>query len=258
MIDGVHGNTTSLGPAVALDSELVLCARSLQERFVCTATTGDDADHATGTAGDDLLGARRELDAGLALVVVVSDDGDVVAGGTAERTTVTNLLLDVGDDGTLGDGRQREDVADGESGVLAGVDELAGVHALVGDEGLGVQLVAVRVAELDAGERSTTTGVVDDLLHDTADVSMALREVEGTERGSSNPGAVDGLEDATSTFTLISDLDENVAVSSTSPSSDSQSHCADSTDTIIEQAKRLQTTIQTSTGGSKYLQRDPS
>ena len=49
-----------------------------------------------------------------------------------------------------------EDVADGERGVLAGVDELASVHALVGDEGLGVKLVAVGVAEDDAGERSTT------------------------------------------------------------------------------------------------------
>lgn len=29
MVDGVHGNTTGLGPAVALDSELVLGARSL-------------------------------------------------------------------------------------------------------------------------------------------------------------------------------------------------------------------------------------
>ena len=29
VIDGVHGNTTSLGPAVALDSEFVLGARSL-------------------------------------------------------------------------------------------------------------------------------------------------------------------------------------------------------------------------------------
>jgi hypothetical protein len=35
---------------------------------------------------------------------------------------------------------------------------------------------------------------------------MALREVEGSELGGANPCAVDGLEDATSTFTLIADL----------------------------------------------------
>ena len=208
MVDGVHGNTTRLGPAVTLDGELMLCARSLKEGLVCAATTSNNADHAAGTAGNDLLGAGGELDTGLALVVVVSDNGDVVSGGTAERTTVANLLLDVGDDGTLGDGREREDVADGQGGVLSGVDELAGVHALVGDEGLGVQLVPVGVTELDAGERSTTTRVVDDLLHDTPDVSMALGEVEGSEGGGANPRAGDGLEDATGTFTLISDLKE--------------------------------------------------
>ena len=144
--------------------------------------------------------------------MVVADDGDVVAGSTAERTTVANLLLDVGDDGTLGNGREGKDVSDGESGVLAGVDELASVHALVGDESLGVQLVAVGVAELNAGEGSTTTGVVDDILHDTADVTMALGEVEGAELSSANPCAVGGLEDATSTFTLISDLEGRSSV----------------------------------------------
>jgi hypothetical protein len=83
----------------------------------------------------------------------VANDGNVVARGTSERTTVANLLLDVGDDSSLRDGAEGKDVADGERGVLAGVDELAGVHALVGDEGLGVKLVAVGVAEDDLGQR---------------------------------------------------------------------------------------------------------
>jgi hypothetical protein len=54
----------------------------------------------------------------------VADDGNVVAGGAAERATVTVLVFDVGEDGTFGDGVEREDVADGERGVLSGVDEL--------------------------------------------------------------------------------------------------------------------------------------
>lgn len=185
VINGVHGNTTSLGPAVALDSELVLGTRGLQEGLVGSATTSDDTDHTTGGAGDDLLGARGELDAGLALVGVVADDGDVVAGGTAQSATVTDLLLDVGDDGTLGHGAQGQDVTDGQSSVLSGVDELASVHALVGDEGLGLLLELVLGSEHDLGEGSTSAGVVDDLLHDTADVSMTLGVVEGSELGRS-------------------------------------------------------------------------
>ena len=134
MVDGVHGNTTSLGPLVALDSELVLGARRLKEGLVGTGTTGNNTDHTTGGRVDDLLGARGKLDAGLAGVMVVTNDGNVVAGSTAERTTVTSLLLNVGNNGTLGHGPEREDVADGQRGLLSGVDELAGVHALIGNE----------------------------------------------------------------------------------------------------------------------------
>lgn len=39
MVDGVHGHTTSLGPAVALDSELMLGAGSLCNRQVRKSTS---------------------------------------------------------------------------------------------------------------------------------------------------------------------------------------------------------------------------
>jgi hypothetical protein len=103
---------------------LVLSPRRLHERFVCTSTTSDDTDHTTACVGENLLGTGWELDTGLALIGVVADDGNVVAGGTAERATVTVLVFDVGEDGTFGDGVEREDVANGERGVLSGVDEL--------------------------------------------------------------------------------------------------------------------------------------
>lgn len=190
MVDGVHGNTTSLGPRVTLDSELMLSTRSLHERLVGSATTSNDSNHSSGAALDDLLRTGWELDSGLALIGVVADDGHVVSGGTSESTTVANLLLNVRDDGTFGDGSERENVSDGKSGVLAGVDELSGVHALVGDEGLGVELESVGVAENDLGQRRTTSRVVDDLLHNTTDVTMTLSVVESSElrRGFSESG----------------------------------------------------------------------
>jgi len=46
-----------------------------------------------------------------------------------------------------------------------------------------VELVFVWVTESNPGERSTTTRVVDDVLHDTSDVSMTLSVVEGPELG---------------------------------------------------------------------------
>jgi len=194
-----------------------------EEGLVCSATTSDDTDHATGVAADDLLGARGKLDAGLALIGVVSDNGDVVARCATESTTVTDLLLDVGDDGSLRNGAEGEDVSDGESGVLSSVDELSSVHALVGDEGLGLLLELVGGVEDDAGERSTTTGVVDDLLHDTTDISVTLGEVEVSELGRSLPQASVRREDAAATLTLVTDLElseANVSIVafSTSPS----------------------------------------
>ena len=107
-----------------MEAYLVLGTRGLEEGLVCTATTGDDTDHTTARGRKDLLGTRGELDTGLALIGVVADAGNVVTRGTAERTTVAVLVLDVGQDGTLGDGGEGQDVADGESGVLSGVDEL--------------------------------------------------------------------------------------------------------------------------------------
>jgi len=178
-----------------------------EEGLVCSATASDDTDHTTRAAADDLLCAGGELDAGLALIGVVADNGDVVAGSATESATVTDLLLDVGYDGTLRDGAEGQDVADGQGGVLAGIDELAGVHALVGNEGLGGLLELVGGVEDDAREGSTTTGVVDDLLHDTTDVSMALGEIEGAElRGSLSEAGV-GSEDAAAALTLVANLE---------------------------------------------------
>ena len=86
----------------------------------------------------------------------MADDSRVVARGTGERSTVTRLLLDVADDGTLralGDG---EDVANSELSLLASVDEGTSVKTLSRDEGLLAELVTVGVAENDTGKRSTT------------------------------------------------------------------------------------------------------
>jgi len=203
MVDWVHGNTTSLWPAVALDGELVLSTGSLQERLVGTTTTSDDTDHSTGVALDDLLGTGWELDTGLALIWVVTDNGNVVSGGTTESTTVTDLLLDVGDDGTFWDGSERKDVSDGQGSVLTGVDELAGVHALVGDEGLGVELELVWVTEDNLGQWGTTSWVVDDVLYDTTNVTVSLSIVEGTELSWGLVQTGVGSEDRATALSLV-------------------------------------------------------
>jgi len=114
MVDGVHSHTTSTGPVVTLSLELVERPACLQQRLVDPPTASDDADSRPRCAGDGLLRAAGETDAGLVLVGGVADDGGVVSGSACEGAAVADFFLDVADDGAfwaLGDG---EDVADCE------------------------------------------------------------------------------------------------------------------------------------------------
>lgn len=115
----------------------------------------------------------------------MANDGNVVPRRTAQRATVTHFLLDVGHDSTFGHGAKGKDVSDSQSRVFTSVDELAGVHALVGDEGFDDVFVFVWVAEGDFGQGGTSACVVDDLLHHSAGVSVSLSIVKGTELGRS-------------------------------------------------------------------------
>ena len=195
MLYGILGNTTNLRPAVTLDGILMVGTAGLEEGLVGTATSGDDTDLGTDVGGDSLLATRGEAKAGGALLIVVRNDNSETAGATGEGTTVTDAGLDVADDGTLGDGPEGQDIADIESCLLTAVNELSGVHALGGDEELSVTLVAVGVKELDLGDRSATTGIVDDLLDNSTDVAVLLGVVDGTELHGTLAGADVSLED---------------------------------------------------------------
>lgn len=142
---------------------------------------------------------------GSAIVGVMADNNSVVTGGPGEDTTVTDVVLNVADNGTLGDGAEGEDVADDEIGLLATIDELAGVHTLSGDEELLLKLVAERVAEGDLGERSAAAGVVEDVGDDALDVAVALAEVEGAEPRRTLAVVGVGLEHRPRTLTLGAD-----------------------------------------------------
>lgn len=203
VVNRVHGNTTGLWPRVSLDSVLVESTASLQQRLVNSTTTSDDTDDTSSRGVDDLLGTRRKSDSGLVLVWVVADDDNVVTGGSGQSTSVTRLLLDVGDNGTFWNGTQRQDVTDVQRGLSTGVDELTSVHTLVGDEGLLTQLVLVWVTEDNLSQWGTSTSVVNDLLHDTTDVTMTLGEVQSSQLGSTLSQSGVGGEDRTSTLSLV-------------------------------------------------------
>lgn len=164
MLDGVHGNTSNLRPAVTLDSVLVVSATSLQHRLIDTTTSGNNTDGTTAIGLDGLLGTRRKSDTSGVSLNVVGDDGGVVTGSTGKDTSVSRTLLNVGDDGTLREGLQRKTVSDLQLSLLTAVDELTSVQTLDSDEVKVVLTELVRVTELNLGERGTTSRVMDDVL----------------------------------------------------------------------------------------------
>jgi hypothetical protein len=116
MLHGVHGNSSHLGPAVALCLELVVSAAGLEEGLVNTTTSSDDSDGGSVGGGKNLLVAWGELHTGGVVVRVVGDDGGVVARGTSKGSAVAILVLNVADDGTFGEVSNGENVADSELG----------------------------------------------------------------------------------------------------------------------------------------------
>lgn len=58
--------------------------------------------------------------------------------------------------------------------LLSAVNELTGEHALGGNKGLLILLVAVRVSKDDFCERGPTTGVMDDGLDDSPNVPVSV------------------------------------------------------------------------------------
>ena len=97
----------------------------------------------------------RKSDSGLA-VVTVADNSGVVSGCSGQSSPVSNLLLDVADNGTLWALSDGENVSDVEGGLLSAVDEGSGGDTLSSDEGLLSELVPVWVSEDNSGEGGTS------------------------------------------------------------------------------------------------------
>lgn len=155
VVNGVHSHTTSSGPRVPLSTHSVVLPTSLEEGLVNPTTTSDDTDGSPASGRDGLLGARGQPNSGHTSLGV-ADDGGVVTRGSGERSSVTNLLLDVADNGTFGALADGEDVADVEGSLLAAVDERTGRETLSSEESLLSELVSVRVTE-DNGSKGSTS-----------------------------------------------------------------------------------------------------
>merc|ERR1719284_272951 len=205
MLDGVHGHTSDLGPAVPLDSVLVVGSAGLEHGLVATTPTSDDADDGPVLRGVELLDAGGQLDPGAAGVGVVGDDGAVAAGGLGDLAAIAGLLLHGAGDGAFGHLSDGQDVADRQLSLLTAVDELAGGDALGGDHHLLPLPVLVGVVEDHPGQGSAAAWVVHDVLDETLDEAMPFGKVEGPELGGALSAGGDGGEDGAGALSLSTD-----------------------------------------------------
>ncbi|QFZ38568.1 putative 60S ribosomal protein [Clavispora lusitaniae] len=203
VINWVHGHTSSSRPRVSLDLVLVESSTSLQQWLVDSTTTSNDTNDTSGVRGDDLLGTRWQLDSGLTFIWVVSNNDNVVTGGSTQSTSVTNLLFDVRDNGTFWTRAQWQNVTDVQRSLLTTVDKLASVNTFVGNEDFLSQLVSVWVSEGNLGQWSTSTWVVDNSLDDTTDVAVTFGIVQGSQLGSTLSQSGVRSEDGAGTLSLV-------------------------------------------------------
>ena len=131
----------------------------------------------------------------------MADNGNIVARRSSKSSTVTNFFLDVRDDSSFRDGAEREDISDRKVGVLAGVDELTSVHALVRDEGFGVKLESVGIAEDNLCERSSSARIVDDCTNQSQNLLHGGRRMPSK---ASNPGLLTLLHNASNVTMSLS------------------------------------------------------
>merc|ERR1719449_106346 len=137
-----------------------------------SSSSNHKSDHGSVGRGDDFLGSRRELDPG---------------------------PVGVGD---VGDGHH---VADGDLGLLTTVHKLSGVHAFCSNKKFLLDLVSVRITEMDDSKGSTTTWVMDNVSDHTLDVSVSLSIVDSSEGGLALPMLGVSSEHGPSALSLGSD-----------------------------------------------------
>lgn len=171
MVDWVHSNWSDAWEDVPLSLVLVPLDTSLQNRLVDSSATSHDADHSSALGQDGLSVSAGQSDSHLVAFLRPSYHDGGGAGASCVLSLVVQDAFHIAHDCAVRDLREWQDIADCESGLLAHIDILAGVHAFSGDEELSAVLIMVGITEDDLGQRSSAAWVVDDLLDDTTEVS---------------------------------------------------------------------------------------
>ena len=135
----------------------------------------------------------------------MTDNNSVIPRSSGKSTAITDMMFDIANDSTLGNGSQRQDITDHKIGLLPTENELTGIHTLCSYEQLLLMLVTERVPECHPGKRSSTTRVMDNLGDHAFQIPISLAEIEAPESGGSFAVVSVGLEYTPCSLTLCPD-----------------------------------------------------
>jgi len=202
MLDGVHSDTSNSWPISLLCLCFIVSSVGLEEGLVSSLSTGTDADHTSAGSLDGFPDTGWESDSGLLTIFGVTNDDSGGTGSSSKSSTVSLFGFNIGADSSLGHGGDWENVADGQGCFGSSVDELSAVHAFNGDEKLSVLLEFVLISEHNLCKRSASAWVVNDVLHDSLDVTSTLSEVQCSETCWCNSMMGVGLENSAASTSL--------------------------------------------------------
>ena len=103
MLHWILRYTSHLGPAVALDTVLVVGTSSLEKGLVGTSTAGHHTDLRTHRRRHRLLSSGRETKTGGTILIIVSYNDSKGTRSTGKGTTISCFALNVANNGTLWD-----------------------------------------------------------------------------------------------------------------------------------------------------------
>jgi hypothetical protein len=129
----------------------------------------------------------------------VPDNCSIVSRSSCEGAAIAYFLLYVANNGSFRTLRDRENIANSESGFFPRVDKSTSMQTLGRNKSLLAKLVAVRVTENDTSKRSAATNesdmmvaldthyiptsIVDYLFYNATNVSISLCVIERPELG---------------------------------------------------------------------------
>lgn len=116
----------------------------------------------------------------------MTNDGGRGSGSSGEGATVSEFGLAVGDDGSLRHLVDGENISNGEGSFVSSINKLSSEHSFDCDEILNSLLVPIGVSECNLGKRSTSSGIVNDILDNTLDIPLFLRVIESSESSRSD------------------------------------------------------------------------